>query len=168
MSLYILLIYNIYHLCCTCIDFLPLRLGWLLVCWLLPGTWSHLLFVGVREWSPWCSIVGATVTVHQFSCILHLYKEVYLLIFKCVSCWLHGCCGEWESLARKPVNHTNRLDVVCCHLVDRPQSVPQMSYNRTLQFSKTFILKRNAIFSLSSNAILPLENPLNVLNVICV
>ena len=34
--------------------------------WLLPGTWSHLWFAGVRECPPWCSIVGATVTVHQF------------------------------------------------------------------------------------------------------
>ena len=39
--------------------------------WLLPGTWSHLMFTGVRECPPWCSIVGATVTVHQFCCILH-------------------------------------------------------------------------------------------------
>ena len=30
-----------------------------------------------------------------------LYKEVYLQIFKCVSFWLHGCCGEWEG---GPVN----------------------------------------------------------------
>ena len=37
----------------------------------LPGTWSHLWFAGVRECPPWCSIVGATVTVHQFFCILH-------------------------------------------------------------------------------------------------
>ena len=65
--------------------------------------------------------------------------------------------------ARKPVNHTNRMDVVCCHLIDRPQSVSQLSYNRTLQFSKTFRLNRNTIFSRSSNVILPLENPLNVL-----
>ena len=27
-------------------------------------------FAGVRECPPWCSIVGATVTVHQFFCIL--------------------------------------------------------------------------------------------------
>ena len=26
-----------------------------------------------------------------------LYKEVYLQIFKRVSFWLHGCCGEWEG-----------------------------------------------------------------------
>ena len=31
-----------------------------------------------------------------------LYKEVYLQIFKCVSFWLRGCCGEWEGWARKP------------------------------------------------------------------
>ena len=28
---------------------------------------------GVRECPPWCSIVGTTVTVHQFFCILHWY-----------------------------------------------------------------------------------------------
>ena len=31
-----------------------------------------------------------------------LYKEIYLQIFKRVSFWLHGCCGEWEGWARKP------------------------------------------------------------------
>ena len=39
-------------------------------CWLLPRTWSHLWFAGVRECPLWCSIFGATVTVHQFFCIL--------------------------------------------------------------------------------------------------
>ena len=34
-----------------------------------------------------------------------LYK-VYLQIFKCVSFWLHCCCGEWECWARKVVNYT--------------------------------------------------------------
>ena len=38
----------------------------------LRGTWSHLWFAGVRECPPWCSVVGALVTVHQFFCILHL------------------------------------------------------------------------------------------------
>ena len=37
--------------------------------WLLPGTWSHLCFAVVCECPPWCSIVGTTVTVHQFFCI---------------------------------------------------------------------------------------------------
>ena len=32
---------------------------------------GHLWFAWVRECPPWCSIVGATVTVHQFFCILH-------------------------------------------------------------------------------------------------
>ena len=50
--------------------------------------------------------------------------------------------GKVESVNQ--VIHTNRLDVVCCHLIDRPQSVPKLSCNRTLQFSKTF--SRNAIF----------------------
>ena len=88
--------------------------------------------------------------------------EVYLQIFKRVSFWLHGCCGEWKVGPLNQVNHTNRMDVICCHLIHSSQSVPQQSYNRTLQFSKTFRLNRNDIFSLSSYAVLPLENPLNV------
>ena len=40
--------------------------------WLLPGTWSHLWFTGVHEYPPWCSIVDATVTVHQFFCFFTL------------------------------------------------------------------------------------------------
>ena len=35
-----------------------------------PGHLVSPLFAGVRECPPWCSIVGATVTVHQFFCIL--------------------------------------------------------------------------------------------------
>ena len=38
---------------------------------LLPDTWSHLWFKEVHECPPWCSIVGATVTVHQSFCFLH-------------------------------------------------------------------------------------------------
>ena len=49
-----------------------------------------------------------------------------------------------------------------CHSIDCLQSVPQLSYNLTLQFSKTFRLNRYAIFSPSSNAVFPLENPFNV------
>ena len=35
-------------------------------------------FAGVRECPPWCSFVGATVTVwvHQFFCILHFTRNV--------------------------------------------------------------------------------------------
>ena len=50
-----------------------------------------------------------------------LYKEVYLQFFKRVSFWLHGCCGEWEGWARKPVNHTSWVAVVT--RTDRPKSV---------------------------------------------
>ena len=35
-------------------------------------TWSHLWFAGVRECPPWCSFVGATVTVYQFFCFFHV------------------------------------------------------------------------------------------------
>ena len=50
-----------------------------------------------------------------------LYKEVYLQIFKCVSFWLHGCCGEWEGGPVNQVNHTSWVAVVT--LTDRPKSV---------------------------------------------
>ena len=46
------------------------------------GTWSHLWFAGVRECPPWCSIVGATVTVHQFFCILHWSKDTRDIVWK--------------------------------------------------------------------------------------
>ena len=84
MSLYIFLIYNIYHLCCTCIDFYDL------------SAWGGCWFVV-------------------------LYKEVYLHFFKCVSFLLHGCCGEWDGWARKPVNHASWVAVVTP--TDRPKSV---------------------------------------------
>ena len=50
-----------------------------------------------------------------------LYKEVYLQIFKCVSFWLHGCCGEWEGGTVNEVNHTSWMAVVTP--TDRPKSV---------------------------------------------
>ena len=50
-----------------------------------------------------------------------LYKEVYLQIFKCVSFWLHGCCGEWEVGPVNQVNHTSWVAVVTP--TDRPKSV---------------------------------------------
>ena len=41
---------------------------------------SQLWFAGVRECPPWFSIVGATVTVNQFFCILHdsQFKNTYV------------------------------------------------------------------------------------------
>ena len=40
-----------------------------------PGLTSG--FQGVRECPPWCSIVGDTVTVHHFFCILNLSLSTY-------------------------------------------------------------------------------------------
>ena len=42
------------------------------------GITSGLNFAGVHECPPWCSIVGATVTVHQFFCILHSRIQTFL------------------------------------------------------------------------------------------
>ena len=50
-----------------------------------------------------------------------LYKEVYWHIFKCMSFWLHGCCGEWEGGPINQVNHTSWVAVVTP--TDRPKSV---------------------------------------------
>ena len=50
-----------------------------------------------------------------------LYKEVYLQIFKCVSFWLHDCCGELEGGSVNLVNHTSWVAVVTP--TDRPKSV---------------------------------------------
>ena len=50
-----------------------------------------------------------------------LYKEVYLQIFKRLSFWLHGCCGEWEGGPVNQVNHTSWVAVVTP--TDRPKSV---------------------------------------------
>ena len=50
-----------------------------------------------------------------------LYKEVYLQFFKCVSFWLHGCCGEWEGGPVNQVNHTSWVAAVTP--TDRPKSV---------------------------------------------
>ena len=69
--------------CCSISDDLTSRRRWL-----LPGTWSHLWFAGVREWPPWCSIVGATVAVHQFFCILHC-PDVILGTHWCKLCTEH-------------------------------------------------------------------------------
>ena len=41
-----------------------------------------------------------------------LYKEVYVEFFKCVSFWLHSCCGKLEGWAHKPVHHTSWVAVV--------------------------------------------------------
>ena len=54
--------------------------------------------------------------------VFGLYMGVYLLIFKCLSFWLHGDCGKWEGWALKPqVNHTGWMTVVAP--ADRPKSV---------------------------------------------
>ena len=50
-----------------------------------------------------------------------LYREFYLQIFKCVSFWLHSCCGEWEGGPVNEVNHTSWVAVVTP--TDRPKSV---------------------------------------------
>ena len=50
-----------------------------------------------------------------------LYKEVYLQIFKRVSFWLHGYCGEWEGWPVNQVHNTSWVALVTP--TDRPKSV---------------------------------------------
>ena len=92
-----------------------------------------------------------------------LYKEVYLQICKCVSFWLRGCCGEWESW---PVNRLTTQIEWMLSVAIRLTVLSRYRNRRLigLQFKKkkTFWLNRNAIFSLSSNAVLPLEIPFNM------
>ena len=131
MSLYIFLLYYIYHLCFTCIDFYDLS-GW----------GGGLFVVYIRR------------LIYKFLNVCHFdYTAV---------------AGSGKVGPVNQVNHTNRMDAVCYHLIDRPQSVQQRSYNRTLQFSKTFKIKQEYyfFFLLSSNPVLPLENLSNVLNAI--
>ena len=44
--------------------------------------------------------------------VVCLYKDDYLHIFKGLSFWFNGCCGEKEGLFRKPVNHTNWMTAI--------------------------------------------------------
>ena len=50
-----------------------------------------------------------------------LYTKVYLQNCKCMSFWLHGCCGEWEGGPVNQVYHTSWVAVVTP--TDRPKSV---------------------------------------------
>ena len=69
----------------------------LLCTWLLPGTWSQLWFAGVRECPPWCSIVGTTVTVHQFFCILPVIEELIVLyLYLTGLSYLSKMCGNYS------------------------------------------------------------------------
>ena len=71
---------------------------------------SHLWFAEFSECPPWCSIVGATVTVHQFFCILHfchtcsLYRVELVVQFpargstQVLLCLFPGVLGLWHFL----------------------------------------------------------------------
>ena len=57
------------------------------------------LFAGVRGCPPWCSIVGATVTVHQFFVFLHYKnpKTSHFIIFYCCNVYCHTYL--WGSIS---------------------------------------------------------------------
>ena len=91
--------------------------------WLLVGTPSaigpELAFSRAEHSLPYSDVTTYIFAISYLSSMLYVYRflwplrlgwllvwclymEVYLQIFKSVSFWLHGCCGEWEGWARKP------------------------------------------------------------------
>ena len=110
--------------------------------WLLVGTPSaiipELAFSRVEHSRPYSDVAKYIFDIYYLSTMLFvywflwplrlvwllvccLYKEIYLQIFKCVSFWLHGCCGEWEGGPVNQVNHTSWVAVFTPN--DRPKSV---------------------------------------------
>ena len=90
----------------------------------LPGTWSHLWFAGVRECPPWYSIVGATVTVHKFFCILHF----------CYTCSL---CRV-ELVEQFPARGSTRV-LLCLFLGCRSTYSVKPSYIYSFVLSRAFM-----------------------------
>ena len=101
--------------------------------WLLVGTPSaiitELAFSRAEHSRPYSDVAKYIFDIYYFLTMLFAYwfllplrlvwllvcclnKEVYLQIFKCVSFWLHGCCGEWEGGPVNQVNHTSWVAVV--------------------------------------------------------
>ena len=98
-------------------------------------------FAGFRECPPWCSIVGATVTVHQYFCILHFTRNVGELaeLYRRLSCKLEVVPSlGFESYLRQ--------DFFCnVHLFCVPFRIP-LSWTGSVQMksSMTFIRGNNA------------------------
>ena len=101
--------------------------------WILPGTWSHLWFAGVRECPPGCSIVGATVTVHQFFCILHFCHNcslcrVELVIFTMVSYFLHWTLLKFFNSFpdEQSQQKVRQLDRITCAVINTSNEVKSL------------------------------------------
>ena len=63
-------------------------------------------------------------------------RRSFYKVLKCVSFWLHGCCGKWEGWACKTVNHTSWVAVV--NPINRSQSA---HYHRIIErFGDVFVL----------------------------
>ena len=95
----------------------PLRLRWLLACCLYKEVYLQ-IFKRVSYW------------LHNFFfippahlCAAKYMTEISLIVTlnNQVTSPIHGCCGDWEGWARKPVNDTSWVDVVTP--TDRPKSV---------------------------------------------
>ena len=78
--------------------------------------WYHLIFFKVQYA---CQILSFFLLC--FKRYSQCYRFGHKWIFKCVSFWLHGCCGELEGGPVIQVNHTSWVAVVTP--TDRPKSV---------------------------------------------
>ena len=83
--------------------------------WLLVGTLSairpELAFSRAEHSMPYSDVIIYIFAILYLSSMLYVYRFLWPLrlgwllvccLYKCVSFWLHGCCGEWEGWARKP------------------------------------------------------------------
>ena len=75
-----------------------------LIFWNWHPPWSHLWFAEVHECPPWCSIAGATVTLHQFFCILHLSAFCTFSTFKLPTKYNITC--KWFKVNKYVMSHT--------------------------------------------------------------
>ena len=122
MSLYIFLLYHIYHLCFTCINFYDLfRLGWLLVCCWFIGCWRFIYkFLNVRPFD-YTAVAGSgkVRTVNQVNhtswvavatptdrpksvrnrCVIELFCGIVCVVTLPFwhFCWCMGFCHRTES-----------------------------------------------------------------------
>ena len=139
---------------------IPLENGCLLLllykCGSTKQTFLFLVSLLVCRGPPWCSIVGATVTVHQFFCILHYRK---LFIFRCsfsnadqqnniITCLFR----KWSFVVapfQMQINKTTDL------------LVPSENSCLSLHISKMRINKTTDLLVLIENSCLPLLLPKN-------
>ena len=87
----------------------------------LPIGFSLIIFLIYNINYLWCLCIDLYDLSAWCGCWFVVYtRKLMYRFFKCLSCLLHGSCGDWEGWARKPVNHTSSVAVVT--QTDRPKS----------------------------------------------